>query len=48
MEINGQLHALATLPLGRKAFDIHRLGDWVVPKCQAQHFGGKKHFLPLQ
>jgi len=32
----------------RKASDIHWLGDWVIPKCQAQHFGGEKHFLPRQ
>jgi len=48
MEISGQLHAPATLPSGRKASDIHRIGGWVVPKCQAQHFGGEKHFLPRQ
>jgi hypothetical protein len=48
MEVNGQLHALATLPPRERAPHTHCIGGWVVPRAGLDAVAKRKNPCPCQ
>jgi hypothetical protein len=47
MDVNGQLHAPATLPFRKRAPGTHLIGGWVGPRAVLGAMVKRKNFKPL-
>jgi len=46
MEVSGQLHALAALPLGKEQLVSHWIGGWMGPRASLDMVAKRKNPFP--